>query len=104
MANKRLNLTEIKPADSFAGFCMYIGPTIVGLIQNGTVYQGSKQQVIASPELAPVVAKYPLAADLLVDGEKLAEARAKLKRRDNLLSGKYARLVKLAAGKYGRID
>lgn len=97
MANKRLSLTEVKPADSSAGFCMYIGPTLAGVIQTGTVYTGSKQQVIASPELVPVLAKYPLAADLLVDGEKLAEARAKLKRRDNLLSEKYARLVKLAA-------
>lgn len=97
MANKRLLPAEVKAANPEAGFCVYIGPTIVGLIQTGTIYQGGKKQAAASPELAMVMAKYPLAADLLVDGEKLAEARAKLKRPGNLLHNKYQQLINMAA-------
>lgn len=99
MANKRLNLAENKtekPAGSSeAGFCVYIGPTIVGVIQNGTIYPGSKKQVLASPELTLLMAKYPLGADLLIDGEKLAASRQLLKQPGNLLHNKYRQLVRL---------
>lgn len=99
MANKRLLPTEIKPSlkGNAAGFCVYIGPTIVGLAQNGTIYPGTKQQAKMSPELALLMEKYPLAADLLVDGEKLAEARALLKNQGNLLNNKYKQLCRMVA-------
>ncbi len=104
MANKK-NLpavaSEVKTvkAETSAGFCMYIGPTIVGAIQTGTIYQGNKKQVLASPELAFVMQNYPLAADLLIDGEKLAESRQLLKQQGNLLHNKYKQLQKIAAGR-----
>ena len=103
MANKK-NLTaasdvKAEKAETFAGFYMYIGPTIVGAIQTGTIYQGSKKQVMASPELAFVMQKYPLAADLLVSGEKLTESRQLLKQPGNLLHNKYKQLQRMAAGR-----
>ena len=94
MANKKAEALETRAYTNTkeAGFCVYIGPTIVGLAQNGTIYPGTKQQVKQSPELALVAEKYPLAADLLVDGEKLAEARAKrLNRNRNQRSQKRRR-------------
>ena len=101
MANKKMLLAENKPPQTSkgggAGFCVYIGPTIVGLAQNGTIYPGPKQQVKQSPELALVAEKYPLAADLLVDGEKLAEARAKVREPGNLLNNKYKQLCRMMA-------
>jgi len=97
MANKKNLAAEIRTEKTDAGFCVYIGPTVVGLIQNGTIYQGSKKEVVASPELAPVMQKYPLAADLLVSGERLAASRQLLKQPDNLLHNKYQQLQKLAA-------
>ncbi len=103
MANKKNLTAEIKTekpnADTSANFCMYIGPTIVGAIQNGTIYQGNKKQVMASLELAFVLEKYPLAADLLVDGKKLAASRQQLKQPGNLLHNKYKQLQKIAAGR-----
>ena len=104
MANKK-NLAVVasdikaEKAETSAGFCMYIGPTIVGAIQTGTIYQGSKKQVLASPELAFVMQKYPLTADLLISGEKLAASRQLLKQPSNLLHNKYKQLQKMAAGK-----
>lgn len=99
MANKRLLPTEIKPfpKGNVAGFCVYIGPTIVGFAQNGTIYPGTKQQAKMSPELALLMEKYPLAADLLVDGEELAEARAKVREPGNLFNNKYKQLCRMLA-------
>jgi len=97
MANKKNLAAEIRTEKSETGFCVYIGPTIVGLIQNGTIYQGSKKELMASPELAPVMQKYPLAADLLISGERLAVSRQLLKQPGNLLHNKYKQLQKLAA-------
>lgn len=97
MANKKNFAAEIKAEKPEAAFCVYIGPSIVGLIQNGTIYQGNRKQVAASPELALVMAKYPLAADLLVDGERLAASRQLVKQPGNLLNNKYKQLQKLAA-------
>ena len=77
MANKRLNLAENKtekPAGS---------------------NEGGKKQVLASPELALLMEKYPLGADLLIDGEKLAAGRQLLKQPGNLLHNKYSQLVRL---------
>ena len=39
--------------------------------------------------------KYPLGADLLIDGEKLAAGRQLLKQPGNLLHNKYSQLVRL---------
>ena len=99
MANKKMLLAENKPPQTSkgggAGFCVYIGPTIVGLAQNGTIYPGTKQQAKMSPELALLMEKYPLGADLLIDGEKLAAGRQLLKQPGNLLHNKYSQLVRL---------
>ncbi len=50
-----------------------------------------------SPELALLMEKYPLAADLLIDGEKLAEARAKVREPGNLFNNKYKQLCRMLA-------
>ena len=101
MANKKMLLAENKPPQTSkgggAGFCVYIGPTILGIIQNGTIYQGNKKQALNSRELAPVVQQYPLAAALVVNGEQLAASRQMVKQPGNLLNLKYQQLQKQAA-------
>lgn len=79
-----------------AGFCVYIGPTILGVIQSGTVYQGSREQVLARAEMAEALTKYPLIAGLLVAGSRLPEARLKVKAPGNLLYINYQKLVQSA--------
>lgn len=49
-----------------AGFCVYLGPSIRGVIQTGTVYRGDKPEVLDL--LAPAIEKYPLIASLVVGG------------------------------------
>lgn len=76
-----------------AGFCVYIGPTILGVIQNGTVIRGSKEDAIAA--VAPAVEKYPLVRSLIVPGDTLGADRIKVNTPGNLL---YVNYHKLAAG------
>ena len=50
MANKKAEALETRAYTNTkeAGFCVYIGPTILGIIQNGTIYQGNKKQALNS--------------------------------------------------------
>ena len=81
-----------KKADaSGAGFCVYIGPSIRGMIQSGTVYRGERAAVLT--ELASAVEQYPLIASLVVDGTTLPADRIKVKTPGNLLFVNYRKLV-----------
>lgn len=86
--------TAKKPAEKSAGFCVYIGPTIPGVIQSGHVYNGSREKALK--EISNIVEKRPLVASLLVDGVTLAVDRIKVKTPGNLLFVNYK---KLASGK-----
>ena len=79
-------------APAGAGFCAYIGPTIVGLVQNGTIFQGAKADIL-SGELKRAVEMHPRIASLVVPGETLAEDRVKVKTPGNLLYVNYQRLA-----------
>ena len=72
------------------GFCVYLGPTITGVIQSGTIYRGEKAKVLT--ELEPVVKKYPLVETLIVTGETLPEDRIKVKTPGNILYVNYKKM------------
>ncbi len=74
-----------------AGFCVYIGPTILGVIQSGTVYTGNVKNALAS--IAPAVERYPEIAHLVVSGDTLPVDRIKVKRPGNLLYVYYHQLI-----------
>ena len=75
-----------------AGFCVYLGPSIMGVIQSGTIYSGTKNEVLTS--IASAVEKYPLIASLIVSNDTLPEDRIKVKTPGNLLYVNYHKLVK----------
>ena len=75
-----------KPADS-GSFCVYLGPTMMGVIQRGTIYRGGRKEVLDA--LAPVIAQYPLVSD-----ETLPTDRIKVKTPGNLLYVNYHKLAK----------
>lgn len=76
-------------------FCAYVGPTLLGVIQNGTVYPKPKSEMLK--ELAPVIDRFPLVAKLIVHGRDLAEAKVNVKRPGNIMHINYH---KLASGKF----
>lgn len=73
------------------GFCAYIGPTIMGVIQSGTIYRGTKEKVVAS--LSNTIKKYPLIEPLIVTGGSLPDAKNKVKTPGNYLFVQYNKLV-----------
>lgn len=89
------NATAIaEPVGDSDGFCVYLGPSIRGVIQEGMVIKGSCEQ--AKAFLAPALENYPLIAKLLSSEKTIAEDRIKVKTAGNLLNVYY---MKLATGK-----
>lgn len=91
---RQKDVPKVSPAHE-AGFCMYIGPTIMGVIQNGTVFRGTKAEALSSVS-SDVIEKYPLIASLIVSDSTLAEDRIKVKTPGNWL---YVNYHKLRTGK-----
>lgn len=85
---------EKQPDGNAAGFCVYIGPTILGVIQSGTIYPGDREKALAA--IAPAVELHPTIAHLVVTGDTLPEDRIKVKTPGNLL---YVQYKQLASGK-----
>lgn len=72
-------------------FCVYIGPSIRGVIQSGTVYAGSKEKT--EKFLSPAIEKHPLIAKLISTEMTFAEDRIKVKTAGNLLNVYYKKLA-----------
>lgn len=79
-----------QPAET-GGFSVYLGPSIRGVIQSGTIFPGPREKAVAA--LPAAVEKYPLIPALIVTGETLAEDRVKVKTPGNLLYVNYNRLA-----------
>ena len=77
-----------------AGFSAYIGPTIPGIIQSGTIYPVGKEEALKLPELELAISKRPGVAGLVVDGATLPEDRIKVKKRGEPLYDAYVALRK----------
>ncbi len=70
---------------------VYIGPSIRGVIQRGTIYPGTRQEVIEALDSA--IQKYPRIRNLIVSGETLAADRISVKTPGTRLSTEYKKLV-----------
>ena len=77
-----------------AGFSVYIGPSLAGVIQTMTIYPAGRGEALKLPELRLAVEKKPGIADLVVDGLTLAEDRIKVKKPGEELYRKYRALRK----------
>lgn len=93
-ANAEKNSVPKKKAagNNADGFCVYIGPSIMGVIQSGTVYRGEKKDVLKT--IASAIEKYPLISSLVVSDKTLSEDRIKVNTPGNLLYVNYHKLIK----------
>ncbi len=64
-------------------FCVYIGPSIKGLIQNGAVFRGKKQDAVKLT--ANVIEQFPTVEKLIVADLDLPTARLKVNQSGTLL-------------------
>lgn len=78
---------------------IYVGPQLPrGRLKTNTIFEGgSREEILASPELAEVLKKYPLVKNMLVPVSKLAEAKQKIKTGGNALHKFYTDIASLAA-------
>lgn len=83
---------KLKEAAGDTGsFCVYLGPSIRGVIQSGTIFKGTKEEIISL--LPAAISAAPLIAKLIVPGETLSEDRIKVKQAGNLLNINYNKLA-----------
>lgn len=78
-------------AEGNGGFCVYLGPSIHGVILRGTVFGGDKKSTLA--ELDSAIKAQPLIAALIVPGDALSESLIKVKAPGNLLYENYRKLA-----------
>lgn len=67
-------------AKKSAGFSVYIGPSIRGLVDSSHIYKGSPAEAAKLPELRIVLAQRPKLRGLVVDGADLIKAQAEIKK------------------------
>ena len=77
---------------------VYVGPQLPrGRLKTNTIFEGTREQILASPELAELLKKYPMIGKMLVPVSKLAEAKRKTKTAGNVLHKFYADIESLIA-------
>ena len=91
MVKKPVNKEKKAAPVKETGFFVYLGPSIRGVIQTATLYEGTKAEV--EEFLAGPIERYPRIKRLLVSGETIAEDRIKVKTPGN---GLYVSYMKLA--------
>ncbi|KAB0577310.1 hypothetical protein EI53_01911 [Fusobacterium naviforme] len=79
------------PVSKGAGFCCYVGPSILGIVQQNQVFNGSVAE--AKTRLADAIEKRPEIARLIVDGNDLAEALIAVRSPGTLLYEKYHKMT-----------
>lgn len=92
MAARIRRPTRRKPKE---GFCVYLGPSIRGVVNHGKIFQGGIED--AKEEIWDGIQKYPLIETLIVTGDYLPEARTKVKTPGNALYAKYVELARALA-------
>ena len=79
--------------DLITEFYVYLGPSIRGVIQKGTIYTGTRAEVEAFLENA--INRFPRIRNLLISGETIATDRIEVQTPGTRLYNEYR---KLAAG------
>ena len=73
------------------GVYVYLGPSIRGVIQSGTIYHDTRQHI--KDRLQYAIAKYPNIDTLIVADTDIADAKAKIKKGGNAMSHAYKALT-----------
>ena len=90
--HEKTKTEEDQPAEESSGLCVYLGPSIRGVILQGTVYPGGRKATLS--RIADILKNYPIVADLIVPGDILPTARIQIKTPGNLLYANYSKLAR----------
>lgn len=72
-------------------FCAYIGPTVRGFVQQGTIFPDSKDKVL--DRMVSVCKRYPEFSFFVIQGQDLADARKAIKKPGTLLYAKNSAML-----------
>ena len=78
-------------------FCVYIGPTIRGVVQHGSIFIGTYTEVIK--EQAEMLERFPQIRQLIVPGESLGSALIDIRTPGNSIYVYNRRLLKALGSK-----
>lgn len=78
-------------AEEKASFFIYLGPTIQNVIQNASIYTGTRAEV--EKRLESQIRKFPRIRVLLISGDTVVEDRANVNKPGTRLYTEYHRLV-----------
>lgn len=72
-------------------FCVYLGPSVRGVITRGAVYPGTREEVLARLERA--ISLYPGIAGLVVPSTTFPTDRTRVKKEGTLLHNRYRQMA-----------
>lgn len=81
-----------KTEPASAGFACYVGPTILGVIQQNKIMPGTVEEF--RDFYASAIERFPAIRHLIVDGNDLADARNQINTPGNLLYVKYRQVLR----------
>ena len=94
--NRAPRKAQTGPAEDVS-ICVYIGPTIRGVVNYGAIFHGTYQEVIQAE--AEMVEQFPPIRHLIVPGENLGQARIDIHTPGNSIYVYKQRLVRMLDGK-----
>ena len=71
---------------------VYVGPTVKGVIQSGSIYTGTRQAVL--DKYREAIERTPAIGMLIVRDADVAQTRRKIKAGDNALANAYRTILK----------
>ena len=87
----KANAKQEKPPEKSGTFCVYLGPSIQGVITSGTIYDSDKKGTLK--KLSRVIERFPMIGRLIVTGAALPESRLQIKKSGSLLYANYNKFV-----------
>lgn len=88
---KKTQKPKGKPTADAGGFCVYVGPSIRGVILSNMIIEGTKREAVE--RLAGAIEKYPLIEKLIVTNKTFVEDRIKVQTAGNVLNVYYKQLA-----------
>ncbi len=79
MARKTADTEAVQQTNTGSGVSVYIGPSVRGVIQTATIFEGSPKDAISSPIGVIACKQRPSIKDLIVDADNLPDAQIKVK-------------------------
>lgn len=95
MAKKnKPNISETDAGAKSSSVSVYIGPSIKGVIQNGTIFMGSPAEAIKEPLVQIALQTRPGIKALIIDASELSDAKKRINTPGDTLYKQYSDILR----------